>query len=177
MGAGSWDRCQSSGNSGKAARSKQIRVWEHQDPGNPISAKGTPPSSSSGARLARGGAAPSGRFPFRAAHRGACTCVSIRPFAVHARVCACVFAHARARAYASTKSLSPGTAGPELGPLGLSACGALISAPGCLHPGPVSEAAGSVSVAGLASGVSPALRPGSAARGSLPTRWKCRWKL
>lgn len=37
-------------------------VWEHQDPGNPIPAKGTPPSSSSGARHAQR-VAVLGRFP------------------------------------------------------------------------------------------------------------------
>lgn len=65
-------------------------VWEHQDPGNPIPAKGTSPSSSSGARHAQGAAA-AVQFPPAGVLRGACTCVSIRPLAsARARVCVSV---------------------------------------------------------------------------------------
>lgn len=48
-----------------------------------------PPSSSSGARHARG-TAPFGRFPPGAVLRGACSCVSIARFgSARARVCVC----------------------------------------------------------------------------------------
>lgn len=157
----------------RKSKIKTNTVWEHRDPGNPIPAKGIPPSSSSGARHAQR-AAPSGRFPPGATLRAACTCVSTS---------ARLLAHAGTRAYASTNSSQVGreAAGPPRGPLGHSrACAAPLSRPQpvCISvpsprlPAPYQLLAGP----GLFNHSCPLswLR-GAAA--PLPTRWKRRWKL
>ena len=121
-------------------------VWEHQDPGNPIPAKGTSPSSSSGARHAQRAAA-SVQFPPAAVLRGACTCVSIRPLA-SARVCVCMCVCVsvctrlgRALTQSTLSSREEGNGRALTRPTRpLCPCSDLIPAPACLHPGPVSVA-------------------------------------
>ena len=135
------------GTAGKQQDQNKYGVWEHQDPGNPIPAKGTSPSSSSGARHAQRAAA-SVQFPPAAVLRGACTCVSIRPLA-SARVCVCmcvcVFLCAHAwDAHSRNQTLSSREEGDgralTLPTRPLCPCSDLIPAPACLHPGPISVA-------------------------------------
>ena len=109
---------------------------------HPLQGRGTPR-----------GPLPTADFLPQAALSGACTCVSIRPCAgARASACVCLFAHARTRAYESTKSPPRGEGGG--GALTRSAEPLHLS--GRPYPGPslsasraCLRAAGAVSAAGL----------------------------
>lgn len=178
-GAGSRDRCQSLFEQRrKAARSSKYGVWEHQDPSNPIPAKGT------ALILFRGRSTPRGPLPRseisspRLSSAGLHTCVSIRPMAectracVYVYVCFCVRTPGtclRRALCLQERRRRPGRLTRPTRPL--CPCGDLS------RPQPVCIR---VPYQWLA-------RPGFfnhscplswlRRRRLLPTRWKCRWKL
>lgn len=122
--------CQSSGNSGKAARSKQTRCVGTPRPGHPVPAGGSRPHPLRGAprpgsRSLRPG--PSPGCPPRA-----CTCESNVRLATRPRARVCLFAHARTRAHAGPKHISEArgeAAGPPSGRRAAAPAGRPASAP------------------------------------------------
>lgn len=109
--------------------------------------------------------------------------VSIRPFAGARAICVRVFVCTRPDARLRKHKISPSGEGAG-GTLTRSAEPPYLL--GCPYLGPSLSASRSC-LRGCRAGIScwldpgsliiPALCPGSAMQGSLPTRWKCRWKL
>lgn len=169
MGAGSWDRCQSRGNSGKAARSKQMRCVGTRRPGHPVPAQGSRPHPLQG-RATPGGPLHSAGFLPGLRSAGSHVCEH-RPLWRRPRARVCLYTPGRALTQAPNLALKCGgeAAGPSLGPLGPRLVGL------CLGPSPSADrfrlrAAGPVSVAGWTRLFSPcALRPGFAVQ-QLPSR-------